>query len=277
MLIDSHCHIQFQAYNDDREAVILRAKNAGVKMIAVGTKQSTSENAIAVSEKHKGWIWATVGFHPTHVVKAMYYHDKNEEGIAAPEVFDIQKLRAIATRPEVVAIGECGLDYYRMVANRESQIAEQKRSFVEQIELAKELSKPLMIHARASKGTDDAYEDILNILRTSNFQHPTILHFYAGSLAVTKKFVDAEYYFTFGGVITFTRDYDEIIKYIPLDRIMLETDAPYVAPTPYRGERNEPAYVVEVARKLAEIKNIRVEEAITAVTANALAAFRILL
>lgn len=255
-MIDAHCHIQFQAYNDDREVVIERTKKAGVTMIAVGTKISTSVNAIALAEKHKDWIWATVGFHPTHVNKLTYYHDKSEEGAGAPEEFDIKKLSELAARPQVVAIGECGLDYFRLDGDRAEIIKKQKEAFEAQIALASELQKPLMLHCRASRGTDDAYEDLYEILEHRSLNIPRILHFYAGSPAVTKKFVDAGYYFTFGGVITFGDDYDEIVKYIPMDRIMLETDAPYVAPAPYRGARNEPWYVIETAKKLAALKKL---------------------
>lgn len=259
-MIDAHCHIQFQAYNDDRDAVIARSKVAGVKMIAVGTKQSTSENAVRLAHENPDCVWATVGFHPTHVNKFTYYHDKNEEGTEAPEEFDIQKLGALAKAERVVAIGECGLDYFRIDGDRASIIAKQKEAFDAQIKLAQQLQKPLMLHCRASKGVDDAYEDLLDVLQSSDFRHSSVLHFYAGSLAMTKKFVDAGYYFTFGGVITFGADYDEIVKYIPMDHIMLETDAPYVAPMPYRGKRNEPHYIIETAKKLAFLKNEPVEK-----------------
>jgi len=179
----------------------------------------------------------------------------------------------LARNPKVVAIGECGLDYYRLSdikvtlrqsSGQASDMEKQKSIFRQQIEIAQELKKPLMIHARASKGSDDAYEDVFFEChsREGGNPLPKIFHFYAGSLAVTKKLVAAGCYFTFGGVITFTRDYDEQIKYIPMDRIMLETDAPYVAPVPYRGKRNEPSFVVEVAKKLAELKGIRYDDCV---------------
>ncbi|MBI2406387.1 MAG: TatD family hydrolase [Candidatus Harrisonbacteria bacterium] len=259
MIFDAHTHIQFPAYDADRDEVIQRARAAGVKMIAAGTQAGTSRDAMMLAEQYPEDVWATVGFHPNHVLPAVarsgsgdakeggnqWYHDKSEQRVAVPEVFDIEKLRKLAAHPKVVAIGECGLDYYRLIANREAHIAKQKEIFRAQIALAKELKKPLVIHARPSKGTDDAYEDVLSLLSNVNGQMSKVFHFYAGSLSMTKKLVDAGSYFTFGGVTTFSSDYDESIRAIPMERLMLETDAPYVAPVPYRGKRNEPGVSYE--------------------------------
>jgi TatD DNase family protein len=186
-------------------------------------------------------------------------------------------LRTLAGHPRVVAIGECGLDYYRhqAVGSKKSAIKDsQQRIFLEQIKLAGEAEKPLMIHCRPSPNTDDAYEDLLSQLLTAGFKLPVIVHFFVGSAVIAKKLLAAGFYFTFGGVITFVRDYDEVIKIIPLDRIMLETDAPYVSPAPYRGKRNEPAYVLAVAKKLAEIKGVDYDEIRKQTTANALNVLR---
>lgn len=275
MLFDAHTHIQFPIYDDNRNEVIKRAQMARVKMVAVGTQYSTSLAAIELAEKYPRDIWASVGFHPNHVVDRDWYHDKKEQTLSSPEVFDIEKFKELATHPKVVAIGECGLDYYR-IKNHELGIEEaQKKIFLEQAELAKEFDKALMIHCRPSKGTDNTYEDLLSIIPNSLFIIPKIFHFYVGSLLITKKLVDAGFYFTFGGVITFSRDYDEIIKYIPLDKIMLETDAPYVAPDPYRGKQNEPSYIIETAKKMAEIKNISYDEVVKITTSTALQIFKI--
>lgn len=246
-------------------------------MITVGTQAASSEAAIKLAHEYPDDIWATVGFHPNHLSDE-WYHDKNEQQKVEPEKFDIKKLRELANDEKVVAIGECGLDYYRNPKTENLKLKTinlQKEVFIEQIKLAQELNKPLMIHCRPSKGTDDAYEELLNL--TSNLQLPTskVVHFYVGCLGITKKLVDAGFHFTFGGVITFTRDYDEVIKYIPLNRILLETDAPYVAPEPYRGKRNEPAYIVETAKKIAEIKNISLEKISDTTTATAKQIFRI--
>ncbi len=252
-LLDVHTHIHFPWYDQDREEVIKRAQTAGVKMICVGTQAATSQSAIELAKKYPKDIWAAVGFHPSHLSES-WHHDRKEQKEPAREKFDAEKLRRLAQDPKVVAIGECGLDYYRLAENREPQIKKQKEVFAEQIKLAQALNKPLMMHTRPTAETDDAYEDTLEVLKENPVSVPKINHFYVGSLTITKKMLEAGFYFTFGGVITFTDAYDTILNYIPLDRILLETDAPYVAPEPYRGKRNEPAYIVETAKKLAELR-----------------------
>ena len=252
-LLDVHTHIHFPWYDQDREEVIKRAQTAGVKMICVGTQAATSQSAIELAKKYPKDIWAAVGFHPSHLSES-WHHDRKEQKEPAREKFDAEKLRRLAQDPKVVAIGECGLDYYRLAENREPQIKKQKEVFAEQIKLAQTLNKPLMMHTRPTAETDDAYEDTLEVLKENPVSVPKINHFYVGSLTITKKMLEAGFYFTFGGVITFTDAYDTILNYIPLDRILFETDAPYVAPEPYRGKRNEPAYIVETAKKLAELR-----------------------
>lgn len=259
MIFDSHTHIQFPAYDADRDDVLARAKKSGVKMIVVGTQYSTSRAGIVLAGKYPNEVWVSIGFHPNHAVIGGWYHDPKEQKSAKPEIFDKKKFEELARHKSVVAIGECGLDYYRLPPNSEDIKEIQKKVFIGQIEIAQEVGKPLMIHARPSKGTDDAYEDMLQIT-SSLRQSRNIIHFYEGSFEMTKKLVEAGYYFTFGGIITWKRDYDDILAYIPLERILLETDAPYVAPAPYRGERNEPAYVVETAKKLAELTGKTFEE-----------------
>ena len=286
MLFDCHSHVQFAAFQQDWKEVIDRALAAGVSIINVGTQRDTSAKAVEVANLYPSGVYATVGLHPVHTTKS--HHDEHELGggdaakafVSRGEEFDQEYYRKLAGDPKVVALGECGLDYYRLEddgsKNYEVRIKEKQRLVFEQhIQIAQEVHKPLMIHCRPSRGTDDAYEDLLFILHTSNFILPRVLHFYVGSGVMTKKFLDAGYNFEFGGVITFARDYDEQIKSIPLDRILLETDAPYVAPEPYRGKRNEPVYVIEVAKKLAEIKGVSYSEVQTVTTANARRIFKI--
>ena len=174
----------------------------------------------------------------------------------------------------MVAIGECGLDYYRLTPETKEK---QAHVFKEHIRLAENVGKALMIHCRPSKGTDDAYEDLLSLVASgqSLVAVPKIVHFYVGGPTITKKLVDAGFYFTLGGVITFARDYDESIALMPLDRILLETDAPYVAPAPYRGKKNEPSFIVETAKKLAELKSLSLDEVSQATTENAKQVFGI--
>jgi len=272
MLFDAHTHVHFPAYGDERSAVIDRARALGINMITVGTSVETSKEAIDIAKRYPDMIWATVGFHPNHAVEN-WHKDEGESSADAPEKFDQQAILELARDEKVVAIGECGLDYYRN--NDPETKLRQRQVFEKQVEIAKEINKPLMIHCRPTSGSDDAYEDLLKILAEMNIDIPVVLHFYAGGVEVTQKFIDAGYNFTFGGVITFASDYDESIKLIPLDRIMLETDAPYVAPASNRGKRNESSYIGEVAEKLASIKAISYNEVEKMTTENVKNVFKI--
>jgi TatD DNase family protein len=259
MLFDAHSHVQFLAYDADRDEVISRAREAGVRFLSVGTQLSTSQDAVELARAYPRETWAAVGFHPSHASGTAYsrswHHDRKEQAASTPEAFDEGAFRDLAADPLVVAIGECGLDYYRLTGGAaEKEI--QRGVFMSQVRIAQDFEKALMIHCRPSKGTDDAYEDLLEILKVQDKRLRTVIHFYVGSPSVTEKLLNTGCSFTFGGVITFARDYDEAIRMIPMDRILTETDAPYVSPEPYRGKRNEPAYVVEVARKLAELKGL---------------------
>lgn len=259
-LFDAHTHVQFHAFSEDADIVIQRALDADVWMVNVGTQKDTSAAAIALAEKFPEGVYATVGLHPIHTEKS--YHDAQELGAGSEagsftsrgEEFDYEYYRKLAVHPKVVAIGECGLDYYRLEPETKER---QKQAFLRQIELAKETKKPLMIHCR------NAFADLIEILvkcKLSNVKCSGIVHFFSGTKDDARKLLDIGFSFSFGGVITFARDYDEVIRYLPLERILLETDAPYVAPVPYRGQKNEPRYVVEVARKLAELKSISLEK-----------------
>ncbi|MDO8601831.1 MAG: TatD family hydrolase [bacterium] len=278
-MFDAHTHAHFAAFEKDYKEVTDRALKAGVGFINVGTQIDTSRRAVEVAHEFENHpVYATVGLHPTHTEKS--YHDAQELGggetakafTSRGEEFNPKAYLEMARDPKVVAIGECGIDYYRVPSTNPEQGTnfrttkeKQTEVFRKHIEVAQAVNKPLMIHCRPSKGTDDAYEDILAIITNYQFPISKIMHFYVGSPAMTKKFIDAGFNFTFGGVITFSRDYDEQIKMIPDDRILLETDAPYVAPQSKRGQRNEPAYVIEVAKKMAEIRGVsynRIEEII---------------
>lgn len=247
MLIDAHSHLQLPEYDADRAEVVARMIAAGVGAITVGVDGKTSEQALALAREYPAHIWASVGTHPA------------DGGLDA---FDADALRVQAKEKETVAIGECGLDYYRLKGEGAGAIKEkQKAVFREHIRIAEEVGKPLMIHCRPTKGTDDAYEDLVIELSRVNFRFPIVIHFFVGSPAVAEKLVALGCYFTFGGAITFARDYDDAIRQIPRDRIMAETDAPFVAPVPHRGKRNEPAFVAETVRRLAEIWRVSFDEA----------------
>src|SRR3989338_6638162 len=243
---DAHTHVNFVAYKDDREETILRAKEAGVAMNVVGTQLDTSKAAVALAEKYDN-VYATIGLHPVHTTKS--YHDAKELGdggkefMSRGEIFDMSAYEALGKNSRVIAVGECGLDYYR---SDESTKAVQKKAFIQQIELANKLRKPLMLHIR------NAYEDALEIIKAHGKVQGDV-QFFAGDWGIAKKFLDIGFTLSFTGVLTFTHDYDEVVKNAPLDMLLSETDAPYVSPVPHRGKRNEPLYVQEVVRAIARI------------------------
>lgn len=285
-MFDCHTHLHFAAFETDSDKAIQRALDAGVSIINVGTQKDTSAKAVEVARRYGKGVYAAVGLHPVHTTKS--FHDAAELGggpaaqsfTSRGEEFDYDYYLNLARDPKVVALGECGLDYYRSPMNNEQTAIndwkqKQQQVFLQHAKIAEETGKALMIHCRPSKGTDDAYEDLLSLLSTDYQPLSKVLHFYVGSPVMTKKFLDAGFNFEFGGVITFTRDYDEQIKMIPLDRILTETDAPYVSPEPYRGRRNESAYVVEVVKKLAELKGISFDEMAKITHDNAIRIFKI--
>lgn len=261
-LIDSHAHVQFAAYDEDREAVVARALGAGIGMVNIGTQYATSADTVRLAASYPDGVWATVGFHPNHV-GAAGQHDPMELREPAREVFDYERFRELARRPQVVAVGECGLDCFRSGAGSKDR---QREVFVRQIELAYEMKKPLVVHCR------QAFPDLVALL-DSKFHilnSPAgVVHFFSGSWEDARKLLDLGFYLGFGGVITFARDYDEAVQKAPLDRLLVETDAPYVAPVPYRGRRNEPAYITETVRKIAELRGISYDEVAMATLANA--------
>ncbi len=274
--IDIHSHTNFKAFEEDRGAVIRRALDAGVAVINVGTQIDTSRFAVEMANKYDG-VYAIIGLHPIHTGAS--YHDTKELGeegkafTSRGEVFNYEEYKKLIVDPKVVAIGECGLDYYRCT---EETIAKQKQAFIEQINLANEFNKPLMLHIRNNPESKElnAYSDALEILK----EHARVkgdVHFFAGSLEDAKGFVDFGFTLSFTGVVTFTHDYDEVVRQTPLDMIMSETDSPYITPIPYRGKRNEPVYVIEVVKKIAEIKGLSVEEVAKQLVLNAKRVFGI--
>ncbi|MDQ5922455.1 MAG: hypothetical protein QG644_163 [Patescibacteria group bacterium] len=269
--IDIHSHVNFQAFDEDRDAVIKRALESDTWVINVGTQIDTSRKAVEMTNEYEEGVYAIIGLHPIHTGAS--YHDEKELGeggkefTSRGEVFSKDDYRTLLQNKKVVAIGECGLDYYR--CDKES-IEKQKEAFIAQIELANEFNKPLMLHIRNNPQdkTYDAYLDSLELLK----KHAKVkgdVHFFAGNLEHAKAFNDFGFTLSFTGVITFTSDYDEIIKNTPLNMIMTETDSPYVTPVPYRGKRNEPSYVREVVKKIAKVKGLEEEEVAQAVIDNA--------
>ncbi len=249
--IDTHSHIQLDAYDIDRTEVLNRAHDANIWMINVGTDLESSKKAVDLLGEG---VYAIVGQHPTSL-----------------EAFHKEEYRKLLEDPRVIGIGECGLDFFR--DKKEDVFETQSRVFREQIELAIELDKPLMIHARNS------YAEILEILdeylTTPGTQLRGNVHFFAGSIEEAQAFLDRGFTLSFTGVITFAKEYKGLVQMVPLDRIMSETDCPYVTPVPFRGTRNEPLYVREIAHKIADIKGIDVEIVKKALVDNAIRLFRL--
>lgn len=269
---DIHAHVNFVAFDADRDAAIKRAIEAGVWVVNVGTQADTSRAAVELAEKYEKGMYAIVGIHPVHTSKS--FHDVKELGegnrefTSRGEVFNSTIYRTMTKHPKVVGIGECGLDYYRLEPESEKK---QRETFVAQIALANEVGKPLMLHVRNGSGKS-AYRDALAILKTdANVKGD--FHFFAGGWDEAKEILDAGFFLSFTGVITFARDYDEVVRNAPLDRIMSETDCPYVAPAPYRGKRNEPLYVREVVKKIAEIRREPLERVQEQLVLNAIRFF----
>lgn len=256
--IDCHAHLNFAAYDEDREEVIARSSEAGVAVVNVGTQKDTSASAVGLAEANEN-MYAIVGLHPIHTDKS--YHDEDELGAgnkeftSRGEVFDFDYYKSLAEHPKVVGIGECGLDYFRLEDDtKEKQVL----GFKEQIRLANEVNKPLMLHIRPGKN-GNAYKDAVDVLKAEATVKGNS-HFFAGTIDEAKLFLDMGYTMSFTGVITFTSDYDELVKYVPLDMMLSETDCPYVSPAPHRGKRNEPLFVTEVVKRIAEIKQKPLEE-----------------
>lgn len=241
--VDAHSHLHDAAFDTDRHDVLARMRTAGIATITIGTDLVESEKAVALAEQEPD-VWASVGIHPV---------DNSSED------WDEKRFRALAGHPRTIAIGECGLDYFRLedarreglIANMDAEIDRQHELLERQIDIAKEFGKPLMLHGRPSRGTMDAYEDMLHILRAKDVRGNA--HFFVGDMSIAERFLELGFTFSFGGVLTFAREYDEVVRYLPLERILAETDAPYVAPAPNRGKRNEPTFVTEVYSAIAHI------------------------
>lgn len=249
--IDTHCHIHGKEFDQDRDEVVARMKAADLEAVTIGTSHEESSRAVAMARQYDG-VYASVGQHPTDT----------------SETFDIGFYRALAHDPKVVGIGECGLDYFRFNSKDDidAEKARQKKIFHEHVLLAVELDKPLIIHCRPSPGTDDAHEELIQILKIKKAQDGNrlrgIIHFFTSTAAIAKQYVDLGFYISFSGVVTFAPEFTEVVKAVPLNRILSETDAPYASPIPHRGKRNEPVFVVDTVRYISEVRGEAVESAL---------------
>ena len=238
MMIDTHAHLEMEAFDDDREAVLQRAAEAGlVAIVTVGTTLPDCEKAVALAQRYAP-VYAAVGIHP-HEVKEI-------DGAT------YAALRTLACREKVVAIGEIGLDFFYDHSPRDLQL----RCFGEQLALAEELDLPVIIHDR------EAHAETLEILASGKGRLRGVLHCFSGDWAMARQCLDWGFYLSIAGPVTYKKSETlrEVARQMPIERLLIETDAPYLSPQPFRGKRNEPAYVVETARCVAEIRGMPVEE-----------------
>ncbi|MCM3021480.1 TatD family hydrolase [Priestia megaterium] len=248
MLFDTHVHLNAEQYEDDLQEVINRALEKGVQnMVVVGFDEPTIKKAIQIAETYD-FIYASVGWHPVDAI------DMTDEYLAWIE--------ELAQHPKVVALGEMGLDYHWDKSPKEVQ----KDVFRRQIRLARKVNLPIIIHNR------DATEDVVTILKEEHVEEVGgIMHCFTGSIEVAKQCMDMNMYISFGGPVTFknAKKPKEVATELPLDKLLIETDCPYLTPHPFRGKRNEPGYVSYVAEQIAELKGITYEELADITTANA--------
>jgi len=265
MLIDSHAHIDFEAYHEDREDVIKRCQKKNIRVINVGAQLATSKFTVELAQRYD-FLYATIGLHPIHVFDEEF------------NIADYQKL--IDDNSHIVAIGECGFDYFYIKESGKTLDdlkTKQREVFIKQIELAKKNNLPLMIHGRNGKDGESAYKDILAVLKEYDC-HNGMIHCYGGSMEEAKAFLEQGFHIGFTGIITFKKKVEnlqEIVKMVPIERLLIETDAPYLSPEPFRGERNEPIRVEYVAKKIAELKNMSYDEVVEKTSQNSIKLFKL--
>lgn len=265
-MIDSHCHIQFSAYKNDYEEVINRCKEKKCSMITVGTQKNTSKKGVDLANKYDN-IYATVGLHPIHIFSTQV--DEEESSfLSREEEFDYDYYKELAQNHKVVGIGECGLELFHLPKelDRDKILKKQKNTFKSQIDLANELNLPITIHIR------DAHLQTVKFLNQITNKPKGVIHCFTSNWTIAKQYLDLDLYLGFTGIITFPpkktdpqpqHDLLEVIKKCPLDRMLIETDSPYLAPQSYRGKRCEPWMTEEVAKKIGEIKKKDYQEIIS--------------
>jgi len=262
--IDTHCHLNFKDFKDDAPELIAKTLATKTAMIIVGSEFKTSARAIEYAKEYDG-VYAAIGLHPIHLTEALAEnHDENGDYSfkARGEEFDYQKYLELGKNKKVVAIGETGLDYYHL--DKEQDIAAQKEKqkevFIKQLELARELKVPVIIHCR------EAHDDLYQILKSWQEKNSLgekpwgVIHCFSGDLELANKYIALGLMISFTGLITFAKNWDEVIRNFPIENMMIETDSPYMAPIPFRGTRNEPKNVREVARRMGMLKSLSMED-----------------
>jgi TatD DNase family protein len=265
--IDSHCHVHFQAYAEDMDEVVQRNLEAGIGMVTIGTQSTTSKKAIELANRYEG-VWATIGLHPNHLHCQTFFDQDElppeEQGTGKiktrSESFDAELYREMAQEEKVVAIGEFGLDYYRIPEghDRDQVIADQKRECAKQLAFASEMQKPIVIHCRDAH--EAQYELLKAEIEKGGLTRRGVIHSFTGTAQDADRYRELGFLLGLNGILTFSKDLQKEVAQIPLDQLILETDAPYLTPPPNRGKRNEPMNVKYIAELLAEIKGVSVEE-----------------
>ncbi|MEI6494739.1 MAG: TatD family hydrolase [bacterium] len=271
--IDTHAHVNFSAYKDDAGEVIKLALDNETWVVNVGSQSTTSKRALEMAHEYDEWVYAVVGIHPLHLDKS--HHDEEELGPSGPsaggggftsagETYDHDFYLPLAQDSKTLAIGEVGLDYHHFNEGDDIEAlkTKQKETLIEFIKLANEVEKPLMVHCW------DAYDDLLNILTAYPVTRKGIIHSFVGGFRTAKKFIELGYYIGMNGVVTYSPDFNRLIKEVPLEWIVSETDCPYLAPGAHKGERNEPLLVKEVVSHIAKVKELPEEEVREAVLIN---------
>ena len=265
MLIDSHAHVNFSAFKEDRDKIIKECLDNDVWMVNVGSRLDTSKKAVEMAQNYERGVYATVGLHPIHLDTGLVKLRVDEEEIefkSKEEKFDYKAYKKLAKSEKVVAIGETGFDYYwrpKTTAKKELFKQKQKELFLEHLKLAKELNLPVIFHCRM------AQKDLIKTLLENPELKPekAVAHSFVGNKEELKQYLDLGYYIGFNGII-FKKiegiNFEEVIKETPLDKILIETDCPYLAPPPFLNQRNLPIYVKYVAGRIAEIKKMKIEE-----------------
>ncbi|HOZ53321.1 MAG TPA: TatD family hydrolase [bacterium] len=267
MLIDTHCHLNFVDFKEDHLDVAKRALSEDIQMIVVGSEYKTSLRAANLANSFSNGIYAAIGLHPIHLEEILIKND-NENGkyefrSRAEDFIEDDYQKIIDKNKKIKAIGEIGLDYYHIEADSEEKIIKiknrQKEIFIKQLNFAKKNKLPVIIHCREAH--DDLYNILNNFYQENKFTHEWgVIHCFSGDYELAQKYFALGLKISFTGLITFNKQWDEIIRKSPLEKMMVETDSPYLSPVPYRGKRNEPLYVRQVAQKIAEIRGISLEE-----------------
>lgn len=274
--IDTHCHVHFPAYDTDREAVLARLREAGGGAILIGTSLENGRAAIRLAEEYPN-LWATVGLHPSHVT---HPHMDDQEGKIDERTVSFEELHALAsTSAKVVAIGEAGLDLYRTEAeDRERVLAEQLAVFVTHLDVAQALDLPVVIHCREALGE---LATCLGERRSRGIVDRCVLHSFTGTWAEAEPLIELGCFVALNGIVTFPArkgvpeeaQLARVAERVPLERLLLETDAPYLAPVPHRGERNEPVWTLDTAAHIAHVRGIPLEELLAQALVNTKALF----